>query len=103
MSSKLHRGGLPIDPIAWRRATAHEQTEEIVGTYAPITTTTGAGQSFQQGFQEGQAAGREEMTAQVDAMNGRLARAIEDISGVRQRFRREAEEDVVALSIAMAR
>ena len=77
MSSKLHRGGLPIDPIAWRRATAHEQTEEIVGTYAPITTTTGAGQSFQQGFQEGQAAGREEMTAQVDAMNGRLALSLQ--------------------------
>jgi flagellar assembly protein FliH len=103
MSSKLHRGGLPIDPIAWRRASSLEPPQEIVGTYAPISTATGAGQSFHQGFQEGQAAGREEMVAQIDAMNGRLARAIEEISGVRQRFRHEAEEDVVALAIAMAR
>jgi len=33
----------------------------------------------------------------------RLARSIEEITGLRQRLRHEAEEDVVALAIAIAR
>ena len=32
-----------------------------------------------------------------------MARTIEELSGLRQRFRHEAEEDVVALAIAIAR
>jgi flagellar assembly protein FliH len=33
----------------------------------------------------------------------RLARTIEEMSGMRQRFRHEAEEDVIALALAIAR
>src|ERR1035441_10770594 len=43
------------------------------------------------------------MGAQLEAINVRMARAIEEMSGMRQRFRQEAEEDVVALALAIAR
>lgn len=36
-------------------------------------------------------------------MNLRLARTIEELSGFKRRFRHEAEEDVVALALAIAR
>ncbi len=36
-------------------------------------------------------------------MNLQVARTIEELSGLRQRFRHEAEQDVVALAIAIAR
>lgn len=39
----------------------------------------------------------------MDAMNQRMARTIEELSGLRQRYRHEAEEDVVALALAIAR
>ena len=48
--------------------------------------------AYQQGLQEGQAAARQEQGAQLEAMQVRLARTIEELSGMRQRFRHEAEE-----------
>lgn len=43
------------------------------------------------------------MNAQLEAVETRMARSIEEMSGLRQRFRQEAEEDVVALALAIAR
>jgi len=43
------------------------------------------------------------MAAQLEAMEGRLARSIEELTGLRARFRHEAEEDVVELALAIAR
>jgi flagellar assembly protein FliH len=59
--------------------------------------------AYQQGFQDGQSAARQELEGQLDAMAARMARTIEELSGMRQRFRHEAEEDVIALAIAIAR
>jgi flagellar assembly protein FliH len=59
--------------------------------------------AYQQGLQEGQNAARQEVAGQVDAMASRLARTIEELSGLRQRFRHEAEAEIVALAIAIAR
>jgi flagellar assembly protein FliH len=59
--------------------------------------------AYTQGFQEGRAAGQHEMEARVAAMNTQVARSVEELSGLRQRFRHEAEEDVVALALAIAR
>jgi flagellar assembly protein FliH len=36
-------------------------------------------------------------------MHGQLARTIEELTGLRARFRHEAEQDVVALALAIAR
>jgi len=59
--------------------------------------------AYQQGLQEGHAAAQREMLAQLDVVNARLARTIEELTGLRQRFRHEAEEDLVALALAIAR
>lgn len=59
--------------------------------------------AYKQGFEEGQAAARRSLAAEVEAMQGKLARAIEELTGWRARSRREAEQDVVALAIAVAR
>jgi flagellar assembly protein FliH len=57
----------------------------------------------QQGFEAGQAAVRQSLSAQVEAMQVKLARSIEELTGSRLRYRREAEQDVVALAVAVAR
>ncbi|HEX4594974.1 MAG TPA: FliH/SctL family protein, partial [Bryobacteraceae bacterium] len=59
--------------------------------------------AYHQGFQDGQGAARQQLGGDLDAMAVRLARTIEEMSGMRQRFRHEAEEDVIALALAIAR
>jgi flagellar assembly protein FliH len=59
--------------------------------------------AHQRGMQEGRQAARSEMNAQLEAIEARMARSIEEMSGLRRRFRQEAEEDVVALALAIAR
>ncbi len=119
MSSKLHRGGdVPLDPIAWPRVGPlddhpHEGNAYPAAAYAPLAGSSPVGQaraysdqgpsSHQQGFQEGQAAARREAAAQIEAMTLQVARTVEELGGLRQRFRHEAEEDVIALAIAIAR
>ena len=119
MSSKLHRGGgVPTEPMAWRRVPSLDSLPLESGVFPPAGFTPAPGGSpghaasaleqhlqgaYQQGFQDGQNAARQELGGQIEAMGIRLARTIEELSGLRQRFRHEAEEDVVALAIAIAR
>jgi flagellar assembly protein FliH len=120
MSSKLHRGGIPMEPITWRRVGTHDDPlmnpgRSSIQAYAPppasefrgrkggVDPEEGLRTAQQQGFQEGEASARKELGGQLEAMNLRMARAIEELSGARQRFRHEAEEDVVALALAIAR
>jgi flagellar assembly protein FliH len=119
MSSKLHRGGdVPLQPIAWPRVGPLDAVPAQISAYpaasydalggsAPVGQARAyadpGASSDQHGFQEGQTAARREAAAQTEAMNLRVARTIEELSGLRQRFRHEAEEDVVALAIAIAR
>jgi flagellar assembly protein FliH len=58
---------------------------------------------LQQGLQQGDANARQQLGAQQDASLQRLARTIEEISGMRQRCRAAAEQDVVKLALAIAR
>lgn len=62
-----------------------------------------AAQSFQDGFQQGRVEGEQGARAELAALMERLARTIADLSGTRDAFRREAEEDVVRLSLGVAR
>jgi flagellar assembly protein FliH len=113
MSSKLHRGGnVSMEPMAWRSV---GEREAHVAVSPASSERNGAGAradeeaeqrrqaAYQQGLQEGLAAAQREMSAQLDAINGRVARTIEELTGLRQRFRHEAEEDLVALALAIAR
>src|SRR5260370_3507829 len=113
MLSKLRRGGnLSIEPMAWRTVgerDAHVTVPETsperngAGGWADEEAEQRREAAYQQGLQDGLAAAQREMFAQLDVMNGRLARTIEELTGLRQRFRHEAEEDLVALALAIAR
>ena len=108
-----------MQPIAWRSVGSNEEhpvKHEPAGAYVPPQASEGARNrrsgddveqkivaAHQQGVQEGQASARQELGAHVEAMHVRMARAIEEMSGMRQRFRQEAEEDVVKLALAIAR
>jgi len=59
--------------------------------------------AYRTGLQEGDAAARQQFGAQADSSLSRVARTIEELSGLRQRFRHEAEAEVVKLAIAIAR
>jgi flagellar assembly protein FliH len=119
MSSKLHRGGgVQTEPVTWRRVASLDglPLEASTFTAAGYTPQPSGPESqpasaldqqlqgaYQQGFQDGQGAARQELEGQHDATAARLARTIEELSGMRQRSRHEAEEDVIALAIAIAR
>ncbi|HUP03002.1 MAG TPA: FliH/SctL family protein [Bryobacteraceae bacterium] len=55
------------------------------------------------GVREGEAAGRRQGQAELQPEIARLARSIEEMAGLRARFRREAEADLIALAMAIAR
>ena len=59
--------------------------------------------AFQKGLQQGDANVRQQIGAQTEAAFAKLARSVEEISGLRQRCRHEAESDVVKLALAIAR
>jgi flagellar assembly protein FliH len=109
-----------MEQIAWRSVGSNEEHPVSNGSAAeyvpPQASEGGRGNSrsgddaeqkiraaHQQGVNEGQASARQELGAQLEAIHLRTARAIEEMSGMRRRFRQEAEEDVVALALAIAR
>jgi flagellar assembly protein FliH len=55
------------------------------------------------GFQAGEAAGLDRGRAEINPVLERLTRGIADLSSLRGRIRQQAEADLVALSIAIAR
>ncbi len=117
MSSKLHRGGIAAEPMAWQRVSPLETlaSEGEPGSYlASPGSLVSAHPSeddveariqaaHQHGYDEGQAAGRRMFSEQLEGMQAKLARTIEEISSLKQRYRREAEQDVVSLALAVAR
>jgi len=57
----------------------------------------------QSGYERGFDAGRREEAARVDAAVARLAATIEELASSRRRLRRQAEQDVLKLAVAIAR
>lgn len=124
MSSKLLRNQPEAaQPVAWTRVPGFdfptgESSPGPPAAYIPEPGATFAGRgaaktaaemeqrlnaAYKQGFEEGQAAARRNFASEVEALQGQLARAIEELTGLRARSRREAEQDVVALALAVAR
>jgi flagellar assembly protein FliH len=124
MSSKLIRGDrTAIQPINWQHVSSVDfipgepAGEGPLSGYisrpvsAPGSNTPDwelrVAEAHQKGFEEGRAAGevagRKSLGGEVEAMQTKLARAIEELTGLRLRYRREAEQDVVALALAVAR
>jgi flagellar assembly protein FliH len=55
------------------------------------------------GFRDGEKAGREQASADVQPIVQRLSQSIAEVAGLRARIRRETEADLVTLAIAIAR
>jgi flagellar assembly protein FliH len=60
-------------------------------------------QAYQQGYNEGQAAGVKQANARIEPAMAKLAQSIQELTGVRKRHLIAAEEDAVRLAIAVAR
>jgi flagellar assembly protein FliH len=60
-------------------------------------------QARDRGFQEGLKAGQESASAQVQPVMDKLLRSCADVANARTRMRREAESDIVSLTVAIAR
>jgi len=58
---------------------------------------------FQKGLRQGEADGRKQARAQLDGEIQRLAQSVVDMAGLRHSIRREAEEELVRLALAIAR
>ena len=108
MSSKVHwHAALPLQAISWPSADSQQQQPPHTPAHGEprqlAETEQSAQAAYTQGYQDGVQAGQRESEGQIRAIADRVAHSIEEISGLRQRLRHEAEEDVVALSIAIAR
>jgi flagellar assembly protein FliH len=60
-------------------------------------------EAYQRGFADGKALGKEQAAAEVQPVLERLSRCLSELSALRPRMRRDAEKDLVKLSIAIAR
>jgi flagellar assembly protein FliH len=60
-------------------------------------------QARQHGYRQGQADAVQASASRVDAVIAKLTKSIEETAGQRSRLRREAEEDVVKLALAIAK
>jgi len=60
-------------------------------------------EAFQKGQQQGQAEGRKSAQAELSAELQKLGRTVAEIAGLRHAVRRETEEELVRLSLAIAR
>lgn len=60
-------------------------------------------ESYQKGFSEGAAVGKEQAAAEVQPVIERLTKTLSELSTLRSKMRRESEKDLLKLSIAIAR
>jgi flagellar assembly protein FliH len=60
-------------------------------------------EAYQRGFAEGQATGKDQAGSAVSPVVERLSRSLAELGSLRSRIRRDAEGDLLKLSIAIAR
>jgi flagellar assembly protein FliH len=60
-------------------------------------------QAFAAGFRKGEAAGREQASAQIEPALEKVAATVAELGTHRRKLRRDAEEDLVKLAVAIAR
>ncbi len=118
MSSKvLSRGeAAGAQPIAWRRAAAAEPnpmaprlgaagSANLEARLAELERETErrVRQAREAALREAETAAAERAAAGLEPVLARLGRTIDELAACRARFRREAEQDLVKLALAVAR
>ena len=120
MSSRVLAGSAtkPAQQVVWRKVTPDRRTgrdltpghgetpiEELQARLAEMEQQMRRGeeQAYESGLRKGTALGEEQASRRLDPVAERLARTVEELAGQRRRVRREAEEDVVRLALAIGR
>ena len=116
MPSKIIKAGaeeqLGAIPWTWRRgAAAREAARPVQASAEREIAVVMQSQEFERrlrtetesAFRRGEAAGRQAAAGEFDAALAGLARSIEALAGCRARYCRDAERDVVAMALAVAR
>src|SRR5579862_1916575 len=62
-----------------------------------------AHEAYQRGFSEGRGVGRDQVKAELQPVLDRLAKNLAELSSLRSRIRKDAEGDLLKLSLAIAR
>ncbi len=104
MSSKILRGArAAVQPISWRRVTDLSGSAGLQGhdsaTVSTQQTESSTADAYQRGLRNGEAAAQRALQPVLE----RLAHSILQVAALRGRVRREAESDLVKLSLAIAR
>jgi flagellar assembly protein FliH len=76
---------------------------ETVRREAMLALEQARAAAISEGQRAGEQRGRQQAAAELEPLMARLLRTIEDLSGTRDAFRREAEEDIVRLALGIAR
>ncbi|HWB86791.1 MAG TPA: FliH/SctL family protein [Bryobacteraceae bacterium] len=113
MSSRILRPGeqSPASPVVWKKIGAAGGTDSAA---VPVELQAAKAEWERQcerkviearaaGQREGEATGRSRAAAELQPIIDRLSRSIEDLAQWRPKLRREAESDMIRLSLAIAR
>ena len=114
MSSRILPPGddRPVSPVAWREVgvgppePAHAESPPdpaVVRAQLEAEYRKKIGEAHAAGVHEGEIAGRNRASAELQPVLERLARSIQEIANLRTRLRWEAESDVIQLALAIAR
>ena len=109
MSYKLQRGDEEpaAEPMAWRMVGEGQTGGVFVAGSAYGTETERAEQRLREaheaGRREGEEAGRSRAAAEMQPALERIGRSIAEMGALRARLRREAEQDLIRLALAIAR
>ena len=100
-------------PVVWRQASRNKPAPVSPADPSPepvdavnelaLQTENRIREAHAAGFREGEAAARNQAASEVRMLVERLSRSIEELARMRDRLRREAEADLVKLSLAIAR
>jgi len=110
MSSRVLSGETPgkVTNVAWRKVDARERfrpkpDQSSDSQTAPEEIEKIAGEAYAKGFAMGVDSSKSDAETQVRSLIERLAQNIKSLADLRPKLRRNAEEDLVKLSIAVAR
>jgi flagellar assembly protein FliH len=101
-------GAAPVHPVLQEKAPDSETPPEVAALHSRIVDLEHSLQldvrkAHDSGYREGESAGREHAAAELQPVLQRLAAAISGVASLRSRIRRDGEQELVQLSIAIAR
>jgi len=113
MSSKLRlpEDQFPSSPVVWRQVradltAAQAQTQEDARaqmSWLEQDCERRMREAHAAGWREGEAAGGKQAAAELQSVIERLSRTIDELNHLRPQLRKDAESDMVRLSLAIAR